>query len=466
MNRFDGLPPGWKVVDLMSLASDISYGYTAKASSSRIGPKMLRITDIQDDRVNWDSVPTCQIDESAKHKYMLKAGDLVFARTGATVGKSFLIRTDVPEAVYASYLIRVRCLEPEMSNYLSHYFKSTLYWNQITEFSSGIGQPNVNGSKLKALQVPVAPPESQKLIVEKLDLVSRKISKCREILNGVAINIARFRQSVLAAASSGSLSVLVRGTYNSQTLLDLKNLKDNLIKAKEIKPDLLFAEPSSDSFEQLPKEWNAVTLGSLCKKITDGEHSTPRRTQTGRYLLSARNVTNEGLKLDDVDYVDEEEFEKLRKRCDPNLGDILISCSGSVGRIALVDRDDAYVMVRSAAMVRPIDRFVNPKFLMYVLQSPVCQRQIEARSKSTAQANLFLGEIKQLVVPLPPLEEQDRIVKKIEGLFDMANTIESIISNAQLQLDRLMASVMVKAFSGELPLEEIGEEKMSVTIGH
>lgn len=142
-------PEGWVSPQLDEIATDINYGYTASSTSENIGPKMLRITDIQDNKVDWNSVPFCKIEDNQKDKYLLCNGDLVFARTGATVGKSFLINEDISNTVFASYLIRVRCNKKISSHYLSYFFRSPTYWSQITEFSAGIGQPNVNGSKLK-----------------------------------------------------------------------------------------------------------------------------------------------------------------------------------------------------------------------------------------------------------------------------------------------------------------------------
>ncbi|HEA2155628.1 TPA: restriction endonuclease subunit S, partial [Salmonella enterica] len=81
------LPEGWVGPQLDEIATDINYGYTASSTSENIGPKMLRITDIQDNKVDWNSVPFCKIEDNQKNKYLLCNGDLVFARTGATVGK-------------------------------------------------------------------------------------------------------------------------------------------------------------------------------------------------------------------------------------------------------------------------------------------------------------------------------------------------------------------------------------------
>ena len=114
-------------------------------------------------------MPYCKIDSKDVQKYLLKENDLVFARTGATVGKSFIIQGNFPASVFASYLIRVRCLQPDSANYLAYYFRSHDYWQQITDFSAGIGQPNVNGSKLKELNIPLPPFAEQMRIVRKLD---------------------------------------------------------------------------------------------------------------------------------------------------------------------------------------------------------------------------------------------------------------------------------------------------------
>jgi type I restriction enzyme S subunit len=137
------LPEGWTAAELGQITRDISYGYTAKASDIDVGPKLLRITDIQDNAVNWTTVPFCKIDDHRIESYRLSPGDLVFARTGATTGKSFLIKI-CPATVFASYLIRVRPSPALLPDYVAAFFQTRDYWNQITENLSGSAQPNCN----------------------------------------------------------------------------------------------------------------------------------------------------------------------------------------------------------------------------------------------------------------------------------------------------------------------------------
>lgn len=158
-----------KVATLGDLSETIDYGVTASADSRPVGPKFLRITDIQDGAVDWSSVPYCQAEKEKLASARLARGDIVFARTGATTGKSFLIQNCPEDAVFASYLIRVRPSHDVDPAYLAHFFDSQDYWRQISLKAAGAAQPGVNASKLKELQVPLPPLAEQKRIAAILD---------------------------------------------------------------------------------------------------------------------------------------------------------------------------------------------------------------------------------------------------------------------------------------------------------
>lgn len=190
----------------LSKLATIQYGWTAKASLSPIGPRMLRITDIQHGRVDWASVPYCEIAAERRDQYLLRAGDIVFARTGATTGKSYLVQEDVPEAVFASYLIRVRPDERLLPDFLYLYFQGADYWEYVRAESRGTGQPNVNGTILGRLMAPVPSVEAQLEAVRvargRLDAVARL-----EMDLVLATKNEKFlRQAVLSAAIRGVLS--------------------------------------------------------------------------------------------------------------------------------------------------------------------------------------------------------------------------------------------------------------------
>jgi type I restriction enzyme S subunit len=159
---------GWETKELAAVSA-INYGYTDSASSEPVGPRFLRITDIQDDHVEWDSVPYCKIEKADLPKYRLASGDIVFARTGATTGKSFLV-DEPPEAVFASYLIRLRLLDKKLlPEFVLLFFQTADYWQSIKDGSSGSAQGGFNATKLGALTIPVPPVAEQQRIVGILD---------------------------------------------------------------------------------------------------------------------------------------------------------------------------------------------------------------------------------------------------------------------------------------------------------
>lgn len=216
----------WEVKPLSDLTDAIQYGYTAKAKTDAAGIRYLRITDIQDDHVEWSTVPSCDVSEVESEKYLLAAGDLVFARTGATVGKSFLIRGNIPKSVFASYLIRVRLRKHIDPRYVAHFFQSPSYWNQIAESSAGIGQPNVNGTKLAQIQIPVAPLDRQAEIVDELEKQFSRLDEAVANLQRVKANLKRYERATIASLTNPeSFDACVSGT-----IADIATSLDNMRK--------------------------------------------------------------------------------------------------------------------------------------------------------------------------------------------------------------------------------------------
>ena len=162
------IPESWMWVRWGDLSQSIQYGYNAPAQESgRI--KMVRISDIQGGKVLWDSVPYCEIKEDDISTYLLGANDILFARTGGTVGKSYLVREVPEEAIYAGYLIRTRYSSLLCPEYLKYYMESQLYWGQLRNGTIATAQPNCNGKTLSKMVLPLPPLAEQKRIVEKLE---------------------------------------------------------------------------------------------------------------------------------------------------------------------------------------------------------------------------------------------------------------------------------------------------------
>jgi type I restriction enzyme S subunit len=165
------VPESWEVVELSDVCEKPQYGFTNSASSHG-NAKFLRITDITEFGVNWNEVPFCNCHEFSK--YELKDGDIVFARIGATTGKSYLINKP-PKSVYASYLIRVRCKKMILPDFLIYYFATEQYWKQINATKGNNLKGGVNGSILSKLLIPKPSIKEQKNIADAFKSIDNKL---------------------------------------------------------------------------------------------------------------------------------------------------------------------------------------------------------------------------------------------------------------------------------------------------
>lgn len=185
----------------------------------------------------------------------------------------------------------------------------------------------------------------------------------------------------------------------------------------------------------------------IATKITDGDHLTPKREENGYKLLSCRNIKNGYLDFSaGLDFVGESEFNRMFKRCNPEKGDILISCSGTIGRTTSIKIDEPFVLVRSAALVKPKKDLVNSLYLEYYLRTDYMQSVMKRSSNTSSQSNLFTGPIKKLPIFLPPFEIQNQFAQRVA-------VIEAQKQQAQLELaksEELFQSLLQQAFKGEL----------------
>ena len=162
------IPDNWTWVRWGNLSFSIQYGYNAPAKESgRI--KMVRISDIHNNEVDWENVPFCNINESDVKTYLLKENDILFARTGGTVGKSYLVTSVPEEAIYAGYLIRTQYSNQLSAQYLKYFMESSLYWMQLKNGTVATAQPNCNGQTLSKMVLPLPPLAEQKRIVTKIN---------------------------------------------------------------------------------------------------------------------------------------------------------------------------------------------------------------------------------------------------------------------------------------------------------
>lgn len=479
------LPVGWEWVRLNDIMADIHYGYTASADETK-KIKLLRITDIQDDKVNWATVPGCDISEKMAEQYKLKDNDIVIARTGGTVGKSYLVENINVPSVFASYLIRLKYLPPMQAQFTKIFLGSQLYWKQLYDGTSGTGQPNVNGNTLKAIILPVAPIDEQNNIISKVkELMSlcdqleqqsltsldahyqlvetllstltdsqnaeelaenwARISQYFDTLFTTEASIDALKQTILQLAVMGKLVPQDPSDEQASELLErIEQEKAQLVKEGKIKKQKPLPPISEDEkpFE-LPVGWEWCKLQDIASKITDGDHKTPPRINDGYKLLSAKNVRDGYLDYDNCDYISEVDYLKSRERCLPEIGDLLIvSVGGTIGRSSLIKESADFALVRSVAIIKPL--LLDSNYLKFSMDSFLLQKIIHESKRGGAQPCLYLSEISNFLFPMPPEKEQKRIVSKIEYLLSICDSLKSRLQSAQ-QIQLHLADALTDA---------------------
>ncbi|HDK7155201.1 TPA: restriction endonuclease subunit S [Clostridium botulinum] len=184
-----------------------------------------------------------------------------------------------------------------------------------------------------------------------------------------------------------------------------------------------------------------VKLGKLCSIITDGTHQTPTYSNEGYVFLSSKNVTSKKIDWNNVKYIPEELHKELSKRLKPQKNDILLAKNGTTGVAALVDRDEVFDIYVSLALLRP-NETTYPPYILHVINSPMTKRQFDKSLKGIGVPNLHLKEIKNVTIPVPSIDIQNKIVKvldKGQSLIDKRkNQIES--------LDELVKSRFIEMF--------------------
>jgi len=505
------LPNGWAKTTLGAVGRWSSGGTPSRSQSEYYGGTIpwVKTGDLDDGLITSvpESITKAGLENSSAK--LFPSGTLLMAMYGATIGKLGILGIEAATNQACAALLP-NTVTADMIPYVFYYLMAER--RALKNSGKGGAQPNISQTVIKAFDVPIAPLIEQHRIVEAIESYLTRLDNAVASLERVQRNLERYRASVLKAAVEGRLvpteADLARQegrTYEPADVLlerilaerktrwieDAAEKARSKAEAKARKADkpwtpeddakalekahkaaeTKYKEPAAPDLSasgaqagttDLPEGWCWATADQLAYRVTDGEHQTPTRTESGIPLVSARNVLNGQLSFADVDFVSRETHLELCKRLAVAAGDVLLSCSGTVGRACVVPPGVEFSMVRSAAVLMPALP-IGP-YMEFGLRSPMLQEQIRRRKTETAQANIFQGKIKQLVFPLPPFAEQEHITTRTGEYFAIAEHIEKGIKIAMAKCLRLRQSILKWAFEGKLVEQDPDDEPASVLL--
>ncbi len=491
-NKFDGIvldedmastfPESWALITLgmigewgagaTPLRSNPNY-YGGNIPWFKSGELTSDFIDSSEEKITELALKECSLREN-------KVGDVLIAMYGATIGKTAILAVEgtTNQAVCA-------CTPHQgvFNRFLLVLLKA-LKQNFISQGAGG-AQPNISREKIIATLCGLPPTEEQKRIVKRVDelmaLCDRMeaqqsdaeaahetlvktlldaltqsqdaddfnaswahISANFDILFNTEASIDVLKLTVLQSAIMGKLT---RRNPNDEPACDLlkriKLEKDKLIaKGKTKQERTILPISENKKLFEIPKSWTWVRPEEFSLKITDGEHFRPPTTDAGIYFLSAKDVREDGVILDDPLYISEATAKKALMRCNPEFGDLLIVSRGAtVGRMCKVNIKEKFCLLGSVILIKPTS-LVLSDYLAIALKSPSAFTLLINASGSTAQPAIYLKDLKEIILPLPPIEEQHRIVAKVKELMGICDTLRDRITDSKTLHEQLAVALV------------------------
>ena len=342
------------------IADSFEYGLNAAAKEYDGENRYIRITDIDDNTHEFltDGITSPDIDLAGAENYKLAEGDILFARTGASVGKSYIYRNSDGLVYYAGFLIRARIKEEYDAGFVFQNTLTEKYNRYIAVTSQRSGQPGVNAQEYSEFEIQV--PEKDEQI---------KI-----------------------------------GAYFSHL--------DHLITLHQRKHfDLLKAGKNA---------WEQRKLGDELEFLKDGTHGTHQDAEQGPYLLSAKNIKNGQVIIDDTSErkISREEFNQIHSKFKMKAGDVLLTIVGSIGETAILENTEDYTFQRSVAFLRP-GKNLTSKFLKTEIESVQFQKELNDRKSQSAQPGVYLNDLAKIPLSVTYIDEQVKIGQYFEHLDNL-----------------------------------------------
>lgn len=432
------VPQNWLWITFGTVAK-LFNGYAFKSSDyQEEGIPIIRISDISGENTsskNAVRVPPHLYNE----KFLIKKGDLLIAMSGATTGKT---------GVYNSEEMALQNQRVGKIKEISHkvlyslFMKYFVFYNskEILKRAYGGAQPNISGSLIEQLNIALPPLEEQKRIADKVERLISKIDEAKQLIEEVKETFELRRAAILDKAFRGELTRKLRGENHKESS-----------DTEVVQTD--------KTLYNLPFNWVWVDLDTVCEKITDGTHHSPKSYPSGDYMyITAKNIKKQGILLDNVTYVSKEVHQEIYNRCDVKKGDVLYIKDGATTGIATVNQiTEEFSLLSSVALLRPKRNVLAAKYLMYCLNSPSTKSRMLGMISGNAITRLTLKKIKQGIIPLPPFDEQEIIVSILEKVNSVDEQLD-YVTNLEDNINNLKQSILSKAFRGELGTNDPSEE--------
>ena len=319
--------------------------------------------------------------------------------------------------------------------YLYYYLQNPIFTQIFKEKTTGIiGGVSVNS--LKNLLFAMPPLAEQERIVseiEKFEPLIVEYDKLEQQATKLDDEIYdKLKKSILQYAIQGKLVPQDSNDEPAAVLLERIRAGKKAQLGKKYVESYIYKSDDNCYYEKvgsetknitdeipfdIPDSWKWTRLNSIVSTLTDGTHRTPKYTTEGIPFLSVKDISSGKISFANTKFISIEEHNELKKRCNPQTGDILLTKVGTTGIPVIVDNDKDFSLFVSVALIKFNHNYINPAYFIYLLKSPLVQDQAAENTRGVGNKNWVLSDIENTLLVIPPLAEQKRIIEQIDVIF-------------------------------------------------
>ena len=413
--------------------SDFERGITFPASAKENEPTeenipCLRTANVQENLEIDDLIYVNQSFMKGNEAKLVRENDIIMssANSRELVGKASFV-THVPfPMTFGGFVLNIRA-RGISSKYLFYFLRQEFLAGKFMgESTQTTNIANINTTTLGSYELPLPPLAEQQRIVDRIEYLFAKLDEAKEKAQSVLDSFETRKAAILHKAFTGELTAKWRAEHGVEM-----------------------------------ESWVNETLQSVCSmKITDGTHKTPTScdADVGVPFISAKDVTGEVICWDKIKYIVPELHEELYARLAPQLDDILLAKNGTTGVAAIVDVDKVFDLYVTLAVLRPDKSKILPRYLLRIVNSPVCKNQFDEHLTGIGVPNLHLRDIKEVVIQVPSLAEQAAIIQIVDSIMEKEQQAKEAAEAVLDKIDLLKKSILARAFRGELGTNDPTEE--------
>lgn len=459
----------------MSLDLPFGWAETPFETLNEFEPEMINPANFPEETFELWSVPSFSSGKPeiatgstiGSTKQLVKPNDVLICKINPRINRVWQVGKDSGLRQIASSEWIVLRSSKLVSSYLRYFFSSPSFRKQICDGVTGVGGSltRAQPKRVATFLVPVAPLNEQKRIAEKLNALLKRVDSCHKRLDCVEQILKRFRQTVLDLAISGKLTDNWRETNS----IKISNAVESI--QIEAQGDLLDSINSLDYF--IPNSWvwltpdlikfsekHSLSIGPFGSNLTVKDYK-----HTGIPLVFVRDIRTKNFASETTKFISKEKAQELwAHRVEP--GDLLITKMGDPpGDVAIFPLNQPISVITADCIRLKVNpEIVNVKLLSLFIESSLIRSLIKERTAGVAQQKISLQKFRSMPLPIPPLNEQEEIVRRVESLFAYAERLQARYQNARAQVGRLTSVLLAKAFSGKLVPQDANDEPASAML--